>query len=186
MHKVGTKTRLQQPRAGAYEMVRRAVTRLRLSILLVLVVLVTTVVALVGTGSPLAAISVTPGCNAHAVVSLDIAAGAQTPSGSGSTVGTAQAGQLASALETGAGNVCTTAAGSAVRTKLAAIASLYRTNRTAAHQELVSLLAEIKSGTIHAPLPFAFHYKLTGKIIGTRFIITAPSTDFNLTNPFHG
>jgi hypothetical protein len=120
-------------------------TRLRHTVVLV----ATSAVALIGAQTSLASMKVTPPCNSHAVVALDTAAAAATPSGSGATVGTAQALQLESSLRSGGGNLCTTRASAAVQSKLAAIASLYRTNRSAAHQELVTLLAEIKSGTIH-------------------------------------
>ncbi|HWB22793.1 MAG TPA: hypothetical protein VG652_07880 [Gaiellaceae bacterium] len=125
-----------------------ALTPGRLTTLLVVVF----AIALAGGESPHASIRVTPGCNANATVSLNIAAAARTPSGSGSTVGTAEANQLAASLQAGGGNICSAAAGSAIHTQLAAIAALYATNRTAAHQQLVALIAEIKSGTIHAPL----------------------------------
>ncbi len=111
-----------------------------------------TVLALGASTSPLASMRVTPGCNAHAIVALDVAAAAKTPSASGGTVGTAEATQLATSLESSGGNICTTSASAAIRAKVATIAALYRTNRTAAHQQLVALLAQIKSGAIHAPL----------------------------------
>ena len=116
------------------------------------VLLVASVAALVGARSSFAAAKTVPSCNTHVVVSLDTAAAAKTPSGSGTTLGAAQAGQLAASLRTSGGNICTSSASAAVRAKLAAIASLYSTNRSAAHQQLESLLSQIKSGTIHAPL----------------------------------
>jgi hypothetical protein len=124
------------------------VTGLRLATLAILA----SAIGLAGAGSPLASMNVTPVCNPHAAVVLDTAAAAATPAGSGATVGRARANQVASSLRSGGGNICAGAAGAAVETKLAAIASLYRTNPSAAHQQLVALLAEVKSGTIHAPM----------------------------------
>jgi len=87
---------------------------------------------LIGARTSLASMSLTPVCNTHAAISLDTAAAAATPAGSGATVGMTQALRLATSLRTGGGDLCTTRASAAVQSKLAAIATLYRTSRSAA------------------------------------------------------
>ena len=91
-------------------------------------------------------------CASGTGATLNVTAAAKVSTGGHGTLGLAQARQLAATLHAAAGDICTTSASAAVKAKLAAIATLYKTNAAAAHTQLVAFLAGVASGTIHGTL----------------------------------
>ncbi len=96
--------------------------------------------------------SASTGCAAGATAQLNVSAAAAVSTGGHAKLGAAQAQQIASSLRAAGGNICTTPVPAAVQAKLASIASLYKTNASTAHTQLLTFLAGVESGTIHGTL----------------------------------